>query len=100
MSIIKDTNIEVDKQGKKEIFSIIIPIYNTQDYLEKCIDSCLNQSFDTESYEIILINDGSTDNSQRIIDIYSQQYKNIRVSAQQNQGLSVARNNGIKIARG
>jgi glycosyltransferase involved in cell wall biosynthesis len=86
----------------KTYFAIgsIIPIYNTQDYLEKCIDSCLNQSFDTESYEIILINDGSTDNSQRIIDIYSQQYKNIRVSAQQNQGLSVARNNGIKIARG
>lgn len=100
MSIVKDMNIEMDKQGKKEIFSIIIPVYNTQEYLEKCIDSCLNQSFDTESYEIILINDGSTDNSQKIIDIYSQQYKNIRVSAQQNQGLSVARNNGIKIARG
>jgi glycosyltransferase involved in cell wall biosynthesis len=93
-------NIEMDKQENKEIFSIIIPIYNTQEYLEKCIDSCLNQSFDKECYEIILINDGSTDNSQKIIDRYSQQYKNIRVSIQQNQGLSLARNNGIKIARG
>lgn len=100
MSIIKDTNIEIDEQENIEIFSIIIPIYNTQEYLEKCIDSCLNQSFDKECYEIILINDGSTDSSQKIIDVYSQRYKNIRVSAQQNQGLSVARNNGIKIARG
>jgi glycosyltransferase involved in cell wall biosynthesis len=100
MSIIKDTNIEIDEQENIEIFSIIIPIYNTQEYLEKCIDSCLNQSFDKECYEIILINDGSTDSSQKIIDVYSQRYKNIRVSAQQNQGLSVTRNNGIKIARG
>lgn len=100
MSTIKDINLEMDKQEIKEIFSIIIPIYNTQEYLEKCIDSCLNQSFDTERYEIILINDGSTDNSQVIIDKYAQQYKNIRVSVQQNQGLSLARNNGIKIARG
>jgi len=93
-------NIEMDEQENKVIISIIIPIYNTQEYLEKCIDSCLNQSFDKEYYEIILINDGSTDSSQKIIDVYSQRYKNIRVSAQQNQGLSVARNNGIKIARG
>ena len=90
----------MDKQANKVIFSIIIPIYNTQEYLGKCIDSCLNQSFDKERYEIILINDGSTDNSQKIIDMYSQQYTNIRGSVQQNQGLSLARNNGIRIARG
>jgi glycosyltransferase involved in cell wall biosynthesis len=88
------------KQVSKIIFSIIIPIYNTQEYLEKCIDSCICQSFDKESYEILLINDGSTDDSQAIIDRYAQQYKNIRVSVQKNQGLSLARNNGIKIACG
>nr|WP_321262371.1 glycosyltransferase [uncultured Sphaerochaeta sp.] len=90
----------MEKKTNKVFFSIIIPIYNTQEHLEKCIDSCVNQSFNIESYEIILINDGSTDKSQIAIDKYVQEYENIQCIIQENQGLSQTRNNGIEIARG
>lgn len=80
-------------------FSVIIPVYNTAKYLPKCFDSVLSQSFD--DYEIIVVNDGSTDNSLKIIEKYEKRYKNIiKVVTIKNQGLSVARNTGVKNAKG
>lgn len=75
-------------------FSIIIPVYNTSKYLTKCLDSVFNQSY--KDYEVIVVNDGSTDNSKDILD----NYENIIVINQENQGLSMARNNGIKASTG
>lgn len=78
--------------------SIIVPIYNVQAYLRECLDSLINQTFD--EYEIILINDGSTDNSSTIAEEYANNHKNIRLINTINGGLSSARNIGIKNASG
>lgn len=80
--------------------SIVIPIYNVEKYLSKCIESCLNQNIDKSKYEIILIDDGSPDNCPNIADYYAKKYDNITVIHQLNQGLSVARNRGLAIAKG
>lgn len=80
-------------------FSVIVPIYKIPDeYLKKCIDSILNQSF--KDYEIILVDDESPDNCGQICDEYSKRFKNIKVIHQSNQGVSVARNNGVKNSNG
>lgn len=81
----------------KSLISVIIPVYNVEDYLVECIDSVLNQTY--ENIEIIIINDGSTDSSYKILKKYSS-YDNIRILSQENSGQSVARNNGMKIAKG
>jgi glycosyltransferase involved in cell wall biosynthesis len=78
------------------IFSIIIPVYNTEDYLSQCLDSVVNQTY--REIEIIIINDGSTDNSKEIIDEYSRKDSRIIVINQLNKGLSAARNAGLNIA--
>lgn len=88
--------------------SIIVPIYNVAPYLRKCVDSLLAQDYD--NYEIILVDDGSTDNSGAICDEYarksqesrvkSQELPYIRVIHRENGGLSAARNSGIEIAQG
>lgn len=78
--------------------SVIVPIYNVQKYLRRCIDSILNQTY--KNLEIILINDGSTDNSGKIIDEYKQIDNRIKVYHQENKGLSDTRNYGTKIATG
>ncbi|QIM62299.1 hypothetical protein A1D29_02710 [Pasteurellaceae bacterium Orientalotternb1] len=77
-------------------FSVIIPIYNLEGYIEKCIDSVLNQSF--HDYEIILVNDGSTDTSKKICQNYVSE--NIILINKENGGLSDARNIGIKNSSG
>ena len=80
-------------------FSIIISVYNTSKFLPKCFDSILSQSLD--DYEIVVINDGSTDNSQKIIDKYVKRYKNkFKSFITENKGLSEARNLGIKNSSG
>lgn len=79
-------------------FSIIVPIYNVEGYLKKCLDSILNQTF--VDYEIILVNDGSTDQSLSIIKGYMSKYPDIKLINQENKGLSEARNAGFKAARG
>lgn len=76
----------------------IIPVYNVQQYLKKCLDSVLNQSF--TDYEIILIDDGSTDESGKLCDDYAKKHFQIKVIHQKNGGLSVARNRGIVEAKG
>lgn len=80
--------------------SIIVPVYNVADYLAKCLDSLLAQDLPQNEYEIIVVNDGSTDNSGEIAQQYADQYANITLINQANQGLSGARNTGIKQAKG
>lgn len=79
--------------------SVVVPVYNTQKYLEKCLDSLVYQTLD--DIEIIVVNDGSPDESQKIIDRYVQAYPNkVRAYIKENGGLSDARNYGIKKASG
>ncbi|MDQ0198773.1 glycosyltransferase family 2 protein [Neobacillus ginsengisoli] len=78
--------------------SIIVPVYNVEKYLVKCIDSILNQTF--SDFELILVNDGSTDKSGEICDEYSKIDKRIKVVHKKNGGLSSARNAGIDLAKG
>ena len=78
--------------------SVIIPVYNSDKYLDKCLNSIINQKF--KDYEIIIINDGSTDNSKNIIDEFKQNHKNIVIIDKENEGIGKARNDGIKKATG
>ena len=78
--------------------SIIVPVYNVEKYLHKCIDSLLSQTL--PDIEIILIDDGSTDNSGNICDDYANNHKNIKVYHQKNSGPSAARNIGLQYAQG
>lgn len=73
--------------------TVVVPIYNVEGYLRKCVDSIIAQTY--KSISIILVDDGSTDLSGSIADAYAAQYKNIQVIHQKNQGLSGARNAGI-----
>lgn len=78
--------------------SIIVPIYNGEKYISNTLDSILNQTL--ENIEIIVINDGSTDNSKNILDSYSKKSDKVRVIHQENKGVSATRNNGILSANG
>ena len=78
--------------------SIIVPVYNVEKYLKQCLDSLINQNL--ENYEIVIINDGSTDNSRNIIAQYYEGNSKIKVIDQKNAGLSEARNSGIRQANG
>lgn len=78
--------------------SIIVPIYNVELYLEKCIRSILNQTF--QNFELILVNDGSTDSSREICNEFAQKDERIKVIHKENGGVSSARNAGLKIATG
>ena len=83
--------------NKKPLFSIIVPVYNTEKYLKKCLESIVNQTFD--DYEVIIVNDGSTDGSEKILEQYKQNEK-IKIVKEKNQGLSVARNTGVDKSSG
>lgn len=78
--------------------SIIIPVYNVEKYVDECLKSIIKQY--RNNLEIILINDGSTDDSTRICEMYCKQYENIRLFNQKNKGLSAARNQGIRLSVG
>ncbi len=79
--------------------SIIIPVYNAEKTIKYCLESILNQTF--QDFEIIVINDGSKDNSQRIIESYKKKYpQKFRVYKQENKGVAITRNKGIGYARG
>lgn len=78
--------------------SIIVPIYNTAKYLEACLNSIKNQTY--ENLEIILVDDGSTDNSGKIADTFAKSDKRVKVIHQKNAGQSAARNRGLKEASG
>lgn len=80
--------------------SIIVPVYNVAPYLRMCVASLLDQDLAKDEYEIILVDDGSTDVCPEICDEYKRMFDNIRVIHQKNGGLSAARNSGVKIAKG
>lgn len=80
--------------------SIIIPVYNTGKYLDDCLTSLLHQDIPHEQYEIICVNDGSTDNSLEILNGYASDNENIQVIDQQNAGHAAARNVGLQAAQG
>ena len=82
---------------QKDLISIIIPVYNVERYLNRCIDSVINQSY--KNLEIILVDDGSTDTSGKICDEYAIKDNRIKVIHQKNAGVSNARNNGLKNAK-
>lgn len=78
--------------------SVVVPVYNVEKYLKRCIESILLQTY--KDYEIILVNDGSTDKSGEICNNYVEKYSNIRVINKSNKGLSDTRNVGIRYSRG
>lgn len=82
------------------ILSIIIPVFNSESFVEKCIKSCVSQDLPSTEYEIICVNDGSTDNSLVILKRLASEYHNISIVCQQNGGLSSARNTGMLNAKG
>ena len=83
---------------KNFLLSIVVPVYNVEKYLDRCMDSLLNQNI--ENYEIILVDDGATDNSGLICDKYSQEYFNVKVIHKKNEGLGLTRNVGIDNSKG
>ena len=78
--------------------SVIVPVYNVEKYLDKCLNSLAGQNID--DYEIIVVNDGTKDNSQNIIDKYTKEYPFVKSYIKENGGLSSARNYGVKYASG
>lgn len=120
MKILKNLKINLNKNvaiNKKVIFnflqkyrrrkvgyimfiSIIIPIYNTEKYLDECLQSLLKQNISTDDYEIICINDGSTDASLNLLNKYENETSNLKIINQKNSGVCAARNNGINLAKG
>lgn len=83
----------------KFFLSIIIPIYNLQDYIECCLKYILNNN-NMDDVEIILVNDGSVDNSEKICKDYEKKYKNIKCIYQENKGVASARNTGLDVSSG
>ena len=81
-----------------EKISVIVPVYNVEAYLERCVESILQQTY--ANFELILINDGSADSSGQICDYLASQYENIKVYHIENAGVSNARNMGIQLATG
>ena len=78
--------------------SVVIPCYNQAQYIAECLDSIVAQTF--KDYEVIIVNDGSTDNSLEIIKQYIDRYENFLLLNQSNQGVVFARNNAISKAKG
>jgi len=78
--------------------SIIIPAYNVENYLPKCLDSILTQEY--HDYEVIVVNDGSTDGTQTLLEKYACEYAILRIITQANSGMSTARNRGLQEAQG
>lgn len=84
----------------KPMLSIIVPLYNAEPYIETCISSILGSDLNIRDYEVIIVNDGSTDNGPAIAQKIVDQHSNMQLIHQENQGLSVARNTGIKKCNG
>ena len=83
-----------------KLFSIIIPVYNAEAYLEECVNSCYNQDFDEADFEIILIDDGSTDGSLALMNGMALKHGNIVSISQTNKGQGCARNRAMSMAQG
>lgn len=92
--------IIIDVIGRMRRLSIIVPLYNSAQYLPKCMDSLLHQDIPLSDYEIILVNDGSPDESLTIAQAYQLEYENVIVLSQENKGASGARNLGLRHVQG
>lgn len=88
----------MDHKNSHPLVSVIVPVYNVEQYLEQCVNSICDQTI--KEIEIILVDDGSSDNCPRICDQFSSKDDRIRVIHQENQGVSIARNRGMEIALG
>jgi len=86
------------KKDKPFDISVIIPIYNAEKYLQECLDSVIGQNF--SNFEVLLINDGSSDNSGNICNEYAEKYNYIKVFHKENGGVSSARNTGLNVVQG
>lgn len=82
------------------ILSFVVPTYNVEEFLAECLDSLLNQDLSRDLYEIIVINDGSTDQSLSIAERYAEHNSNIKIISQKNSGLSMSRNRGVQEVSG
>lgn len=81
-------------------FSIVIPVFNVEKYIKKCLESIYCQGFDESLYEVIVVNDGTQDNSIIIVNDFVKIHSNLRIIEQENRGVSSARNVGIRYAKG
>ena len=82
------------EEDQNLLLSIIVPVYNVEEYIRPCMESIFQQGLDEDCFEVIIVNDGTKDHSMEVIQDIIEQHKNITVLNQENQGLSVARNNG------
>lgn len=85
-------------QMKNDLISIIVPVYNVEKYIKKCLNSLIKQTY--KNIEIIIVNDGSSDNSLSICQKFAEEDKRIKIITQENKGLSGARNTGLSLAKG
>ena len=88
----------IKQSSSNPLISVIVPVYNTEKYLKRCINSLLQQTY--QKLEIILINDGSTDGSEQIVNDFAEKDKRVKAIHKENGGESNARNIGLKIATG
>lgn len=83
---------------KKDLISVVIPVYNAEDYIKRCLESIQKQTY--ENLEIIVVNDGSTDNTQKVVEEMWQRDQRIRLIQKENDGVSAARNDGVAATTG
>ena len=83
---------------EKDLISVIVPVYNIEKYLPRCIDSILDQTY--KNWEAIFVNDGSTDNSLKILEEYKKSDGRIKIIDKKNAGSGAARNDGIETSKG
>ena len=88
----------MDKTKALPLISIIVPVYNVKDYVEKCLDSICGQSY--TNLEIVVVDDGSTDGSGELCDAYALKDQRVKVIHRDNRGVSTVRNEGLDIAQG
>ena len=92
--------MNTESSTRKVVLSIIIPVYNVEAYIFQCLDSIFTEETATLPYEVIVVNDGTQDNSMAIVEQFSERHEKLHVISQKNQGLSAARNAGFAIAQG
>ena len=88
------------KRNNDILLSVIVPVYNCEKYLDECLASLTRQGLNANEYEVLVVNDGSTDKSEKIALSYCEKYHNFYLLNQENQGVSAARNKGLESARG